>query len=988
MFPQPAIAPVFAEVASGLGELGALVSEYHQAAVRVSETHDPADMERLGELQHRLEERDGWRLEQKVEHIVSRLSLPAERRMHQLSGGWRRRALLGRALVSEPHLLLLDEPTNHLDIDAIRWLEEYLQGYPGAILFVTHDRAFLTAIATRIVELDRGRFTSWPGSYANYLQKKEAALDAEARELERLDKKLLKEEAWLRQGVKARRTRNEGRVRALMALRAERAAYRAQSGTVRIAVDDGQGSGKLVFEAEQVSKSFAGRVVIRDYSQRILRGDRVGLIGPNGSGKTTLLRLLLGELAPDSGEVRHGARLQVAYFDQQREQLDPDATLADSVNEGNTTVIVNGQPRHIVGYLADFLFPRERVQSPVRSLSGGERNRLMLARLFARPANVLVLDEPTNDLDIETLELLEELIGAFDGTVLLVSHDRAFLDNIVTSTVAFEGDGRVREYVGGWEDYVRQSARSAGPAARGSGDRTSAGPVDSRLARRTAGRGREKRKLSYNEQREFDALPARIEALEAEQRALSAEMEAPDFYKSGGDRINVVMARLASRWRGARDAAGTLAGAGRPGLTPPHCVPFSYAVFQDGAECHASPESLGRVLRQTFQRSASSAGVAFHLLSPSSNRTLMFQTLNSPAADAPAPFVSWYDASRQTDRDRRAHDRLVAHELEWLKSARLRSGQPLSLIDLSPGGALFETTTPLGPGSTATLTLTGEGITETATFRLLRCEVASLKRGLVFRGACVFDRVLQLPTVPIIGKDRGTSMPAETPGAGGARRSTDSRAHSERRQAHARTQAWREPRHDHRGNARGAGTRRIAADDPAAHRSAAGSCGRQRCRARNPRGARFDPAGRASSQPNLDPRTGPGWNRIVVRYLDGRMLKGFSQDFHPGRATFHVSAATSALDVKPVLVPMTQLKAIFFVRDFAGNPGRVDGQAFAQNQPGRRIEVTFLDDEVLLGATLGYRPDGSGFFVTPADNEGNNLRVFVLAGAIRHVRYL
>jgi ABC transport system ATP-binding/permease protein len=534
---------VFGEVASGLGELGSLVSEYHQAAVRVSETHDAADMERLGALQHRLEERDGWRLEQKVEHVVSRLSLPAERRMDHLSGGWRRRALLGRALVSEPHLLLLDEPTNHLDIDAIRWLEEYLQGYPGAILFVTHDRAFLTAIATRIVELDRGRFTSWPGSYANYLEKKEAALDAEARELERLDKKLLKEEAWLRQGVKARRTRNEGRVRALMALRAERAAYRAQSGTVRLAVDDGQGSGKLVFEAEQVWKSFAGRVVIRDYSQRILRGDRVGLIGPNGSGKTTLLRLLLGEVAPDRGEVRHGARLQVAYFDQQREQLDPDRTLADSVNEGNTTVIVNGQPRHVVGYLADFLFPRERVQSPVRSLSGGERNRLMLARLFARPANVLVLDEPTNDLDIETLELLEELIGSFDGTVLLVSHDRAFLDNIVTSTVAFEGDGRVREYVGGWEDFIRQSAGaqvggSAGPQVRGAGGAGAAAPV-------AETRPREKRKLSYNEQREFDALPARIEALEGEQRDLTSEMEAPDFYKSGGERINVVMARLA-----------------------------------------------------------------------------------------------------------------------------------------------------------------------------------------------------------------------------------------------------------------------------------------------------------------------------------------------------------------------------------------------------------------------------------------------------------
>ena len=539
---------VFAEVAAGLGALGTLVTEYHQAATRVAETHAAADLERLGKLQHSLEERDGWRLEQKVELIVSRLSLPADRRMSELSGGWRRRALLGRALVSEPHLLLLDEPTNHLDIDAIRWLEEYLQAYSGAILFVTHDRAFLSAVATRIIELDRGRLTSWPGNYASYLQKKDAALDAEARELERLDKKLEKEEAWLRQGVKARRTRNEGRVRALMALRAERAAYRAQSGTVRLAVDDGQATGKIVFEADRVSKSFGGRPIVRDYSQRILRGDRIGLIGPNGSGKTTLLRLLIGEMEPDAGEVRRGSRLRVAYFDQQREQLDPDATIADSVNEGNTTVMVNGQPRHVVGYLADFLFPRERAQSPVRSLSGGERNRLMLARLFARPANVLVLDEPTNDLDVETLELLEELIGAFDGTVLLVSHDRAFLDNIVTSTLAFEGDGVVREYVGGYGDYLRQSAAPVTPRTRTPGT-----DIGAPRSGRDAGasevmvrddRAAGKRKLSYNEQRELDALPSRIAVLETEHAALKAEMEAHDFYKSDADRIHDVMTRL------------------------------------------------------------------------------------------------------------------------------------------------------------------------------------------------------------------------------------------------------------------------------------------------------------------------------------------------------------------------------------------------------------------------------------------------------------
>ena len=541
---------VFDEVAAGLGELGGLVSQYHQAATRVAETHAPGELERLGRLQQALEERDGWRLEQKVELIVSRLALPADRRMRELSGGWRRRALLGRALVSEPHLLLLDEPTNHLDIDAIRWLEEYLRTYPGALLFVTHDRAFLSAVATRVVELDRGRLTSWAGTYDTYLQKKEAALDTEARDLERLDKKLEKEEAWLRQGIKARRTRNEGRVRALMALRAERAAYRAQSGTVRLAVDDTQGTGKLVFEAEHVSKTFAGRSVVRDYSQRILRGDRIGLIGPNGSGKTTLLRLLVGELTPDAGEVRRGARLQIAYFDQQREQLDPETTVADSVNEGNSTVVINGQPRHVIGYLADFLFPRERAQSPVRSLSGGERNRLMLARLFARPANVLILDEPTNDLDIDTLELLEELIGAFEGTVLLVSHDRAFLDNIVTATLAFEGEGAVREYVGGWADYLRQSsARGAArradavdPPARRSGTGPAGDPVESASTRR---------KLSFNERRELDTLPSRIEALETEQATLKAELESPDFYKSGADRIQTVMTRI-------EEAAGEL----------------------------------------------------------------------------------------------------------------------------------------------------------------------------------------------------------------------------------------------------------------------------------------------------------------------------------------------------------------------------------------------------------------------------------------------
>ena len=563
--PGAADRTVFDEVAAGLGSLGALVAQYHHAAVEVAEAgaDSAASLDRLGELQHELEERDGWRLEQRVETVVSRLSLPAERSLGELSGGWRRRTLLGKALVSQPDLLLLDEPTNHLDIDAIQWLEGYLREFSGALLFVTHDRAFLSALATRIVDLDRGTLTSWPGAYSSYLDKKAEAENADARALDRLDKKLEKEEAWLRQGVKARRTRNEGRVRALLALRAERAAQRATSGDVRLTVDATESSGRLVFEADHVSKSFGGVPVVRDYTQRILRGDRIGLIGPNGSGKTTLLKLLVGDLEPDAGTIARGARVRIAYFDQQRAELDPEQSVADSVNDGNDTVIINGEPRHIIGYLADFLFPRERAVSPIKSLSGGERNRLMLARLFARPANVLVMDEPTNDLDIETLELLEELIADFPGTVLLVSHDRAFLDNIVTSTLAFEGNGRVVEYVGGWGDYLRQreqGARSRDTAQRlrpergatfdhGSGRpeprRGATSPRESgRAASRTPDGGPEKRKLSFKEQREFESLPARIEALEEEQRRLTEESVAPDFYKSGGDHISGVLARI------------------------------------------------------------------------------------------------------------------------------------------------------------------------------------------------------------------------------------------------------------------------------------------------------------------------------------------------------------------------------------------------------------------------------------------------------------
>ncbi len=528
---------VFDEVSAGLGALGAIVAAYHHAATDLAENpHDADRLERLSSLQQRLEREDGWSLEQRVELVIAKLGLPADRPVRALSGGWRRRTLLARALVSDPDLLLLDEPTNHLDIEAIQWVEAFLRDFAGAVIFVTHDRAFLSNLATRIVDLDRGALTSWPGSYAVYLEKKAAALDSEARDLDRLDKKLAQEEIWLRQGVKARRTRNEGRVKALMALRAERAARRMQAGASRMTVDTADATGKMVFEAKGVTKAYGDTVVIRGYSQRILRGDRVGLIGPNGSGKTTLLRLLVGELEPDDGTIRHGTRLEIAYFDQQREQLDPECTVADTINDGNDTVIVNGQPKHVLGYLAEFLFPKERAQSPVKSLSGGERNRLLLARLFARPANVLVLDEPTNDLDIETLELLEELVSNFPGTVLLVSHDRVFLDRVVTSTVAFEGNGRVQEYVGGYEDYLRQ--RHQGALAPSKPPRSEGGPKPSR------GESGRPRKLSYKEQLELEGLPARIAALEEEQSQLRAEAAAPEFYKSPSSRIATVLARI------------------------------------------------------------------------------------------------------------------------------------------------------------------------------------------------------------------------------------------------------------------------------------------------------------------------------------------------------------------------------------------------------------------------------------------------------------
>jgi len=526
--------PVFDVVADGLGDLSDLVAAYHHAALAVAEQPTPRHLERLGALQHALDERDGWRIEQLVEVVLKQLHLPADASAATLSGGWRRRVLLARALAGQPDLLLLDEPTNHLDIESMIWLETFLSSYPGTVVFVTHDRSFLQHVATRIVELDRGRLTSWPGDYETYLRRKEQWLAAEAMRNEKFDKKLAEEETWLRQGIRARRTRNEGRVRALLAMRDARARRREQAGTVRLQVETAERTGQMVLEAESLSKAFGSTPIVSGLDLRVVRGDRIGLIGTNGSGKTTLLRLLLGELTPDSGAVRHGANLQIAYYDQLREQLDPDRSVVDTIGDGRETVTINAREQHVLGYLRDFLFPPERAQSPVRALSGGERNRLLLARLFTRPANVLVLDEPTNDLDLDTLELLESLLVEWPGTLLLVSHDRTFIDHVVTSTLVFEGGGVVREYVGGYDDWLRQRP-SAEPEA--------AVPQTTPL-RPVAAAPTGARKPSYREQQELLALPGRIEALESEQQRLNAAFASPDFYKESGDAIAATLARL------------------------------------------------------------------------------------------------------------------------------------------------------------------------------------------------------------------------------------------------------------------------------------------------------------------------------------------------------------------------------------------------------------------------------------------------------------
>ena len=533
---------VFDVVAEGLAGVGELLARYHHLSQNI---HSDQDLDQLMHVQQELEARDGWRLQQVVESTLSRLQLPADKTLAELSGGWRRRVLLAQALVSEPDLLLLDEPTNHLDIGAIAWLEEALLNFNGAVLFITHDRSFLQNLATRILELDRGGLIDWNGDYASFLLHKEQQLAAEETANALFDKRLAQEEVWIRQGIKARRTRNEGRVRALKAMRAERAERRERQGKANILLETADKSGKQVMVVDNVSFAHpGGEPLVRDFSFVLQRQDRIGLLGANGTGKTTLLKLLLGDLQPTSGKVEVGTRLEVAYFDQLRHQLEPEKTVVDNVAEGRDFITIDGQSRHVLSYLGDFLFSPQRARTPVKALSGGERARLLLAKLFSKPANLLVLDEPTNDLDVETLELLEEVLLGFQGTVLMVSHDRAFLDNVVTSTLVFEGEGRVREYVGGYQDWLRQggSPRLLG-VSEPRENRASAGASAPAAPAATAEEGGRK-KLSYKLQRELEAIPPRIDALEAELSALHKEIAAPAFYQRPAMETQAVLTRL------------------------------------------------------------------------------------------------------------------------------------------------------------------------------------------------------------------------------------------------------------------------------------------------------------------------------------------------------------------------------------------------------------------------------------------------------------
>jgi ABC transport system ATP-binding/permease protein len=521
-------------VASGLDKAGVLLTQYHHAVLNVTENADERNMAELERIQHELEAHNGWEIGQQIDTTLSLLQLPPDEEFSAQSGGLKRRVLLARALVTQPDLLLLDEPTNHLDIEAINWIEEFLLNWNGSLLFVTHDRAFLRNLATRIIELDRGKLTSWPGDYDNYLIRKQETLDAEEKENALFDKKLALEEKWIRQGIKARRTRNEGRVRALKALRDERSQRRELTGTVSMNITEQDRSGKIVIDADNISYRYENQIIVEHFSTTIMRGDRIGIIGPNGVGKTTLIHLLLGKLESQQGSVKQGTKLDIAYFDQHRSQLDDSKTVRDNIAEGTDNIEINGKSKHVMSYLNDFLFAPNRANSPVSTLSGGERNRLMLAKLFTQPFNMLVMDEPTNDLDVETLELLEELLLEYKGTLLLVSHDRAFLNNVVTSTLFFAGNGQVREYFGDYNDLLRQKSVEKNTAKTKAADKKGNNkPVKEKS-----------KKLSYKDQRELDELPKLIESLDIEQQQLTNDMGKADFFQQDQNIISKATNRL------------------------------------------------------------------------------------------------------------------------------------------------------------------------------------------------------------------------------------------------------------------------------------------------------------------------------------------------------------------------------------------------------------------------------------------------------------